>query len=205
VAVTTSRLDLKAVPPVPRRQVLLSPSKLVAGEQLALASRGEDARARGVFIHFLLEHLPDAAPDMRRQLAHELAAHEVGYDAHDAADEALAVPLHPIFARPSLVEAGFAADMPELAGQAIAGRIDRVVMMEDHLLIVDYKSDRQPPEMPAAISSTYLAQMGAYVSALTQIVTDRPVRVAIFWTATNTLMPLPNEIVMSALSKATTS
>lgn len=197
--------ELGELPKSVRRDVLLSPSKLVAAEQQVVVSRTEDARARGVFIHYLLEHLADVAPPVRKQLAHELADHEVGYDAHAAADEALAVLQHPIFAGTSLNEAGFAADLPELNGQAVAGRIDRIVVMDDHLLIVDYKSDREPPTRADLIAPTYCAQMGAYVSALAQIFPNRSIKAAIFWTATNELMSLPNEIVMSALAQATTS
>ncbi|MEO8530314.1 MAG: UvrD-helicase domain-containing protein, partial [Deltaproteobacteria bacterium] len=198
-------VTLGEVPQIERRLIPLAPSKLVGADHGLSASVEDDARARGVFIHYLLEHLADEPVDHRRALAHELAGIEVGFDAHAAADEALAVLNHPIFQHDSLCEAGFTADLPELNGQAVLGRIDRLVVMEDQILIVDYKSDRLPPTSAEQVGATYLAQMGAYVSALGQMVTDKPVHVAIFWTATNQLMSLPNEIVMSALRSATTS
>ena len=195
---------LKPLPPALRWTRPLSPSKLgpqVTGD----GGIDEDSRARGVFIHMLLEYLPDEPEAERRELAFGLAVHEVGFDAKQAAEEALSVLSHPIFAEKAVAEIGFVADLAALGGQAVEGRIDRLVDMGDHLLIVDFKSDRSPPDSASAIKPIYLAQMGAYLAALQAVLPDRQVRIAILWTATATLMPLGNEIVMSALASAPTS
>jgi ATP-dependent helicase/nuclease subunit A len=45
--------------------------------------------------------------------------------------------------------------------------------------------------------------MGAYLAMLTEIYPDRPITIAILWTATAQLMPLPHDMLMQALSRAT--
>jgi ATP-dependent helicase/nuclease subunit A len=207
-AVEAVLADLPALSPDPARQSRVrfrAPSSLVPHTVGAAAPGEEDARARGLFIHHLLEHLPDFDPAERRTLALERAATETGYDAEAAALEALALLDHPLFLVPSLPEVGFAADLPEARNLPVMGRIDRLADMGTHLLVVDYKSDRHVPSRPQDTDRAYLAQMGAYLSAMRAILPEREVRVAILWTSQGRLMELPNEIVMSALGGATTS
>jgi ATP-dependent helicase/nuclease subunit A len=90
----------------------------------------------------------------------------------------------------------------QLGSQRALGTIDRLIVASDSVLAVDYKSNRLVPEVPEAVPEGLLRQMGAYAALLGQIYPDRKIEVAILWTATARLMPLPSALVMAALQRA---
>jgi ATP-dependent helicase/nuclease subunit A len=112
------------------------------------------------------------------------------------ADNALA---H-IFGPHALAEVALTA---ELGGRRLVGTVDRLVVTDDQVLVVDFKSNRVVPDSPAEVPDGILAQMGAYAEALAQIYPDRPAKVAILWTSVPRLMPLDRDIVRAALQSAT--
>jgi ATP-dependent helicase/nuclease subunit A len=77
-----------------------------------------------------------------------------------------------------------------IGGQAIFGQIDRLAVSAEEVLIVDYKSDREPPLGPDRVPVPYLRQMAAYRALLREIYPGRAVRCALLWTAAPRLMPL---------------
>jgi ATP-dependent helicase/nuclease subunit A len=78
-------------------------------------------------------------------------------------------------------------------GRALSGQIDRIVVTEDRVLIVDYKSVRPPPATEEQVPAVYLQQLASYRAALSRIYPDRPVACAILWTAGPRLMPISPE------------
>jgi ATP-dependent helicase/nuclease subunit A len=104
-----------------------------------------------------------------------------------------------LFAPDTLAEVAVTGQL----GQARAlGSIDRLVLMPDRILAVDYKSNRLVPDLPDQVPDGLLRQMGAYAALLEQIYPDRRIEVAILWTATARLMSLPRALVMAALQRA---
>jgi ATP-dependent helicase/nuclease subunit A len=183
----------------------LSPSDL--GGPKALPGEGdlwdnEAAKARGTRLHLLLEHLPDAAPaDWDGLAAGLLAGAEDTAALLAEAQGVLQAPdLAPLFAPGTLAEVPVAA---RLGGQILQGTIDRLVVTPTRVLAVDFKSNVVIPTHPEEVPAGLLRQMGAYAEALRQIYPDRTVDVAILWTAKARLMPLPCDIVRSALQGAT--
>jgi ATP-dependent helicase/nuclease subunit A len=73
---------------------------------------------------------------------------------------------------------------------ALAGQIDRLVVGEAAVLIVDYKTLRPPPLDEADVPEAYLDQLAAYRAAIATIYPDRPVRCALLWTEGPRLMPI---------------
>ena len=82
----------------------------------------------------------------------------------------------------------------------IWGKLDRLVITKDRLLAVDYKSNRDVPARPEDVPLGILRQMAAYRAALGLIWPDRPVEVAVLWTATRSLMPLPDALIGDVLA-----
>ena len=80
-------------------------------------------------------------------------------------------------------------------GRALAGQIDRLVVAEDRVLIVDYKTLRPPPATEAEVPPLYLRQLSAYRAALAQIYPDREIRCALLWTEGPRLMPISPAIL----------
>jgi ATP-dependent helicase/nuclease subunit A len=90
------------------------------------------------------------------------------------------------------------AEVP-LAGvigdQAVFGQIDRLAITDAEVLIVDYKSDREPPVEPDRVPVAYVRQMAAYRALLREIYPGRAVRCALLWTAAPRLMMLEEALL----------
>ena len=74
--------------------------------------------------------------------------------------------------------------------QPLSGAIDRLIVREDRVLAVDYKSNALVPSHPEDVPEGLRRQMAAYRAALQQIYPGRKVETAILWTKTATLMPV---------------
>ena len=163
---------------------------------------------RGSALHHLLELLPEVDPSLRAKQAPALLA---SFDAELAPSlvaeltaEALAVldapSLSHLFEPGTLAEVPFAATLPEIG--PVHGIIDRLVIREDTVLAVDYKSNAQVPSDPGAVPEGLLRQMGAYGAALSAIYPDHTIALAILWTKTATVMSIPRNLADEALSRA---
>ena len=66
-----------------------------------------------------------------------------------------------------------------LGDRAISGQIDRLVVLPDRVLIVDYKTLRPPPADPESVPPAYLRQLAAYRAAVQAIYPGHAVDAAI--------------------------
>lgn len=80
---------------------------------------------------------------------------------------------------------------PDGSAFVISGQIDRLVLSDDEVAIVDYKSNRPPPESVQDVAPVYLRQMAAYRHLIGETWPDRTVRVFLLWTDAPRLMELP--------------
>ncbi|RGP35836.1 double-strand break repair helicase AddA [Pseudotabrizicola alkalilacus] len=189
-------------PEVPRALGPVSPSDL--GGPKALPGEGdmvEVAKSRGTVLHHLLEHLPAHAPDLWPAIARTVtpAAFDPELMLSEAAGVLSSPELSHLFAPGSLAEVSVTAT---LNGRQIEGTLDRVVITDERVLAVDFKSNRVVPDRPDQVPDGILRQMGAYAHALGQIYPDRRIETAILWTATPKLMYLDPETVTAALGRA---
>ena len=181
---------------------------------LAPSSAGEDhgsdpplpldqvqhAAKRGVLVHALLERLPDVPADDRARLATEwLARNGREFDEvaqHEMRDLALRVLETPefsdVFGPDSLAEVPMAATV---AGQVIAGTIDRILIKDDAITIVDFKTARRPPSTADSVPDSILKQMAAYAVALEAIYPGRTIRAGVLYTQTPQLIEIPQELI----------
>jgi ATP-dependent helicase/nuclease subunit A len=77
----------------------------------------------------------------------------------------------------------------------LIGQIDRLVEDGNDVLIVDYKTNRPPPERVEDVAKAYLFQLAAYRLALAEIYPGRPLKAALLWTAVPRIMQLPGELL----------
>lgn len=193
----------------PRR---LSPSALVAhrdNDPAYSPSRGAGHFLRGRILHRLLELLPEVRPADRRAAADRLLAHHAGNFSDDdlakMREEVFLVLEDPafagVFAPGGLAEAAIGG-RPKGAGKdfLLSGQIDRLAILEDRILVVDYKTNRPPPRRVEDTPSGYLAQMAAYRGLLQEIYPGRKIETAILWTYDARLMPLPDEALDRAIA-----
>jgi ATP-dependent helicase/nuclease subunit A len=163
---------------------------------------------RGLLVHSLLARLPDLAAEKRREAALAfLRAREVAEDEAIAlTEETLAVlddpKFAPAFAPASMAEAAIVASLPELGEAArVNGRIDRLAVSDDEVLIVDFKTNRPPPEKAEDVGELYLAQMALYQAAARKIFPKRRIACALVWTDGPRLMPLDEPLLEAQLRR----
>jgi len=168
---------------------------------LALA---DDSRfLRGTLIHALLEHLP-TQPQSTWTAAAEAFVAARGEALPRAArkaivTETLAVLREPAFAAlfgpDSRAEVAIAAEVPRPEGKGpalrLTGKIDRLARDGDSVLIVDYKTNRPPPDAPERVADAYLLQLAAYRLCVGRIFPGQRVRAAILWTDGPRIMEIP--------------
>ena len=163
---------------------------------------------RGDLIHRLLERLPDIAPADRPDAARRLLSREVDLDddqraemiaaAFSVLDDARFAPVFGLGSRAEVALTGSAPELPR--GVAINGRIDRLVVAPDRVLVVDYKTNRPAPDAVAAVDPAYVLQAAVYVAVLRRLYPDRPVEAALVWTDGPKLMPIPQAMLDAALA-----
>lgn len=179
-----------------------APSPLARIEGLGRYRRGE-------VIHRLLQLLPDIAPAGRREAAARLLAVERDLtDAQRAEMTAAAFGVledarfSAVFGPGSRAEAGLAGAAAKLPpGLSVSGRVDRLVVAPDRVLVVDYKTNRPSPDRIEDAEPAYLAQMAVYAAVLSEIFPDRPVEAAIVWTDGPKLMVVPEKVRAAALAR----
>ena len=163
---------------------------------------------RGDLVHRLLQVLPDLPQDQRAEGAMRLLAKErnlTDTQRAEMAAAALGVLNNPQFAEVfgpgSRAEAAVAGSAPGLPARlAISGRVDRMVVTTDRVLVVDFKSNRPSPDSIADADPAYLAQMAIYVAVLRAVFPSRAVEAALVWTDGPKLMPVPEELIAKTLA-----
>lgn len=108
----------------------------------------------------------------------------------------------PVFGPESQAEVPVVAVIPRPDGAGpplrITGQLDRIAVLDDCVLIVDYKTNRGAPRTVSGVAPAYLYQLAAYRLALEDIAPGKPVRAALLWTQGPHLMEIPSEILDSA-------
>ena len=193
----------KRAPEEPRPPKPLAPSGLGETEGSDPPIFGADASfaaRRGVLIHALLERLPAVELDQREGRTETWLARNAS-DLDEAArtdivqsalrvisDEAFA----PVFAPNALAEIPLSA---VVGGQVIAGIADRLLVTEDAVTVIDFKTARRPPLSIGAIPGSTMKQLAAYVAALKVIYPGRTVKAGVLYTQTPELFSLTESML----------
>ncbi len=167
------------------------------------------AARRGVLIHGLLERLPDIAPEKRLSAASAWLERRASDLSSDEREEILAASLtvldtaefSAIFGPDALAEVPLAATVD---GQVVAGIADRLLVNDDAVTVVDFKTAKRPPLSLEQVPQGTLKQMAAYVAALEVIYPDRRISAALLYTQTPQLIALPAEILEAHKSRLST-
>ena len=187
---------------------VLSPSRLTSASEPPVispfgAGRAERLR-RGSLIHLLFEVLPDLPVKTRRKAAETFLKRQADLtpdERREMLDATMGVLEDKRFA--SVFAEGGRAEAPvigRLGADTINGRIDRLVITDTEILIVDYKTDRPAPPTLQGVGDAYIAQMAAYRAVLSQRWPNRPIRCLLVWTDGPQLMEIPAAALDSALA-----
>jgi ATP-dependent helicase/nuclease subunit A len=209
---------LAQAPAEPAALAYASPSHLAETQKgpspSPLATAGGLGRfRRGDLIHRLLQLLPDLPTAQRRTAAASLLAreHDLTPDQRaEMASAALGVLENPLFAAVfgpgSRAEAAIAGSAPDLpAGLAVSGRLDRLVIEPDRVLVADFKTNRPSPARIEDADKAYITQMAVYAAVLRAAFPGRRVEAALVWTDGPKLMPVPENLMADALQALPTS
>ncbi|MXZ51420.1 MAG: double-strand break repair helicase AddA [Rhodobacteraceae bacterium] len=191
----------------------LGGDKVVSGE-IDTEATSDSALLKGNVIHLLLEHLPNIPRtewEIRgKQLIDLKYPDIVTRDRSEWIANSIAILENPdlkfLFdtSETNLEEVAITAEIPELDNKPIFGYIDRLVIADDHVLAVDFKTNRLVPANVDETPEGLLRQMGAYHRALEKIYPDKKIKTAILWTQTGELSKLPEELTLNALKRAFT-
>lgn len=197
----------------PRR---VRPSSLVFAERTQPtpgAGSGLDPLTRGALVHSLLQYLPAFAGDRRRAAAERFLA-TAGREIDAAlrtglADEAMAVleskEAADLFGPASRGEVPILARIAAENGETIeiAGRIDRLAVTKDAVLIADFKTDARPPARAEDVPQPHLAQLALYRAAVKRMF-GKPVRASLVYTSGPAIHPVSSHVLDAALKRTTT-
>jgi ATP-dependent helicase/nuclease subunit A len=204
------------VAPAPSPVIPLSPSAAYdESVPVRTAGSGVDralALVRGEAMHRLLQSLPDIPPAARREAARRYLDRAAYPFTAAQRDEMVSQTFRllddPRFA--AVFAAGGRAEAPivgrlKLGGGmiAVAGRVDRLAVTAEAVLIVDYKTNRPAPGRVADVPKAYLAQLALYRAVLAELYPGKAIHAALLWTEVPDLMELSDAVLKQALSGVT--
>jgi ATP-dependent helicase/nuclease subunit A len=171
--------------------------KVRSAETLAQRAR---ALQHGTLVHRLLQSLPDVAAVRRREAALAyLARNAAGWSEAERqalAESTLALIGDPrfadVFAPGSRAEVSIVGRVERPSGRPalVSGQIDRLVVTESEVLIVDFKTNHSPPADPAEAPRGYVRQLALYRAVLGRLYPQLTVRAALLWTETAEMMEI---------------
>ncbi len=173
---------MRRAPESGKRGEAVNPSGLAAQKEKILPPAAREERLkRGQRLHRLLQFLPGIPEESRRGAAAHFLAAQSGKP--EDAEEVLRVIAHPVFA--PLFGPRARAEAPlagRLQGRIFSGQVDRLAILENEILVADFKTNRPPPKCAEDIPLPYLAQMAAYRALLEKAFPGKRVRAALLWT-----------------------
>ncbi len=199
-----------AAPVEPSPPTPLQPSRPATSEPALmspLSATGERRFQRGLAIHRLLQYLPDLAEDRRREAARRFLEPSFEGDAATQIEPMIAE-TEAVLNDPGLAEIfgpGSRAEVP-LVGliegregpRVVSGQVDRLVVTDNSVIVIDYKTNRPPPETESEVPIVYLRQMASYQAVLRRIYPSRRIECFLLWTVGPRVMRLGE----SALAQA---
>jgi ATP-dependent helicase/nuclease subunit A len=212
-----------AIDPPPRLPRPLSPSgvsavieagtefqALTTSPVFAADANPTEAMLRGTAIHRLLQELPEMPEDRRNKAALNFLAHAMP-DLGDGQRAKIIESVFSVLDNPEFAIVFGAASRAEVAvmgtvsiggtERAVSGKIDRIAVVEDEVVIVDYKTNRPPPLTLRDIPDTYVAQMALYRALISPLYPGRSVRTGLLFTESTRLFELPQAKMDAALAR----
>ena len=179
----------------------------------------ENQFLRGNLIHKLLEYLPGISTDKRPIAQAYLNKHGRGLSSQerdDTLNEVMGLLEDPtfqdVFSTQGLSEVPIVAnitlptsgldggDLGDTENYVLNGQIDRLLIDDERILIIDYKTNRPPPRTTQQINPQYIRQLATYKLALRQLYPDHLIKAALLWTHTATLMEVPRSQLIDAFN-----
>ncbi len=188
-----------AIAPAPVPAAALPVTALAAGAEAPQGQRSAGP-SRGLVMHRLLQVLPDAPAAVRPRLAAQIAT-RAGHP-ESLAQGALALLEEQSLAwlfQPGALSEVIIAGRIESLGLEVSGRIDRLIVSGQNIIIADFKTDRVWPESADAAPSAYVRQMALYRQLMLDAYPGCTVRCLLLWTSAPRIMDLDEDLLNAAL------
>jgi ATP-dependent helicase/nuclease subunit A len=193
-----------AQPEIPAESFVRPSDPAEADSRKVRTAESLEQRARalqhGTLVHRLLQSLPDIAAPSRHQAALAYLARNAGgwseEERQALAESTLALiadsRFAAVFAPGSRAEVSIVGRLERPGGRPalVSGQIDRLVVTDREVLIVDFKTNHAPPSDPAEAPRGYVRQLALYRAVLGRLYPQLPVRAALLWTETAELMEI---------------
>ncbi len=148
---------------------------------------------RGRLIHKLLQFIPAAPNDNRAKIITRFLDHQAADIPLVERDKITAEVLSlinnpqfaPLFSKNSLAEVAL---MGQVGDRIISGQIDRLVVTDNKVMIIDFKTNRPAAQSISDIPQAYIKQMQAYRSLIAKIYPHKEIETYILWTNTANIM-----------------
>ena len=176
-------------------------------------SKPDRSLQRGRLIHRMLQILPDL-PDGERhgaatRYAERSARHWAKSERESLVASVMAVlaqsGLSPVFSMQSQAEVSIMGTLT-LNGRdfAISGRIDRLAVDKDRVILLDYKTNRVPPASLEAVSFSHKAQLAIYQEILKPLYPGKHFECVLVYTENAALLTIPDPMLAQALAELVT-
>ncbi|GGF48259.1 double-strand break repair helicase AddA [Azorhizobium oxalatiphilum] len=196
------------LPPAPARPVRPSRAQPdAAGKRPGGASEGLDPRVRGDLVHRLLAGLGALPGEQRRSAGLRLLDHVGAGLAAELREDVLAevmgvldhAPLETLFGPHSAAEVPVVGRLKAVDGRLLPvnGRLDRLAVFDDRLVLADFKTDRTPPRTLDHIGEGYVAQLALYGAVLEKVFPGRALEARLVYTRGPLVHVLPAERLLA--------
>ncbi len=167
-------------------------------------------RRIGVIIHSLLEILPpipierrmSAALSFLNARASDFSQEKREKLALDTIDLISRADLASLFSKDSKAEVAITGMLVREGrpSRRVTGQIDRLAILENEVLIADFKTTSVPPSSVELISQGTVAQLALYRELVSDLYPNHIIRCYVIYTATCEILEVPLEILQAALS-----
>lgn len=170
------------------------------------------AAERGKLTHRLLQVLPDLPREERESAARRYLLRAARFWPERDRESVIRSVLD-LFDEPNLAGLFAAGSRAEVAimgtlrlGQrdfAISGRLDRLAVLEDRVILADFKTNRHPPAKVADIPLSHRAQLAIYRNILKPLYPDRPIDCLLIYTETGRPFIVGSTVLDASLAEIT--
>lgn len=174
--------------PVPSKPLTPSKPEFVTevADHTPLDEVQDHAMRRGTFIHNLLQILPTVPESERLKTAMRLKPDDI-----DIPDTIFTLLKDHQFK--DLFGANSVAEVPivgVIGKQVVSGQIDRLVVKDHEVILIDYKSNRHVPNSIDKVPVVYKQQLKAYKALLKNIFPDKVIKSYLLWIQNLTTMEI---------------
>lgn len=208
-------LTVRASPPASAIQSL-APSRAGGGYDESESATTTDSTLadiepikRGLLMHRLLERLPSVeAPQREHTAMRYLASNLPDIDpfVHTLMTKEVLAVLDSPHTAPLFAATNTQCEVPVYGTLTIngntykvRGEIDRLIITDDSVHLIDYKTNRAVPDQPSKAPQAYVKQLALYRALLMPLFPNQTIKASLLWTNGPLIMPLNEDQLTKAL------